>query len=107
MTKSLSDQLKAAKALIDTPEKWTKGAFARDRDGDDVYETDGDTAVCWCAVGAINKAFGCHAGLTVVQALYAALPADFQLVASFNDHPDTTHADVMALFDRAIAEASE
>jgi hypothetical protein len=24
-------------------------------------------------------------------------------VYAFNDHPDTTHADIMALFDRAIA----
>lgn len=31
---------------------------------------------------------------------------NFRTLAGYNDHKETTHADVMAVFDRAIAKAS-
>ncbi|MEL6388391.1 MAG: hypothetical protein AAFR00_13655 [Pseudomonadota bacterium] len=37
--------------------------------------------------------------------LVQALPGELASVVSFNDDPDTTHADILALFDRAIAAA--
>jgi hypothetical protein len=42
-------------------------------------------------------------------ALVAVLPVGFgsTLISEFNDDPDTTHADVLALFDRAIAAAEK
>lgn len=91
----LRDDLIAARALIDTPEKWTKGS----------YERDG----CYCVAGALRIAiFG---GLddngpywdryrTAKRSLH---PSD---VILFNDASETTHADMMALFDRAIEAAA-
>jgi len=36
-------------------------------------------------------------------ALEAVLPKRFHLITTYNDHPSTTHADILALFDKAIA----
>ena len=42
-----------AKALIDEPHKWIKGAFARDADGNLLSSNDGFAkGVCFCASGA-------------------------------------------------------
>ena len=38
-----------------------------------------------------------------LRAVRAHLPADFVSLTSFNDNPTTTHADIIALIDRAIA----
>lgn len=104
MNEKLIENLKAAKALIDTPDKWIKN---------DSTHTD-----CRCAALACSKI--ARKGDLVVQdidrmwaALHAELPVDWQTgdgeygvaIGNFNDHPDTTHADIMALFDRAIAAA--
>lgn len=101
---SVREDLIAAKALIDTPEKWIKGQYA-DHD-------------CLCALGAARMAFfGSLSGHNrradgwsgdhnpVAMALDNALIDKWaaESVEHFNDHPDTTHADIMALFDRAIA----
>lgn len=97
---TVKENLIAAKALIDTPEKWSKGDWS-------------DNGGCLCALGAANLAatgmFDCVKH-DLERALEAALPTGFRttsgnlrLVPRFNDHRDTTHADIMALFDRAIA----
>ena len=101
---TLRDDLIAAKALIDTEEKWGKGQYEDDRG-------------CLCALGAIRKHhFGTAGdgvgfewlGDATAVALKGALGTEWAWqVADFNDHPDTTHADVMALFNRAIAAAGE
>jgi hypothetical protein len=80
-----------AKALIATPERWRK-------DGKFGYGTE-----CLCALGAVNVVGGAVGRGHLRQALMDELPAPWAEVASFNDHPFTTHADIMALFDRAIA----
>jgi hypothetical protein len=98
---NLRDHLIQAKALIAAPEEWGKGA---DRD-------------CLCIadavrVGDVQDDRDPRAKVAMV-ALERALPADFRAdphdwdhpVVQFNDAPETTHADVMALFDRAIAAA--
>jgi hypothetical protein len=99
---SLKDDLIAARALIDTPEKWVKGK----------YEVNG----CYCAMGAVSMAVTGSADYDsnwyvnyadkVVAALDNRLPARFPDVAAFNDDPATTHNDVLQLFDRAIEAAS-
>ena len=92
-----ADDLRAAKALIDTPEKWIKGEFSRNG--------------CYCAAGAIAAAVGHNPRAAWARgsrwreakdALELALEGDL-LLPEYNDAPDTTHADVMSLFDRAIA----
>lgn len=97
---TVKDNLIAAKALIDTPAKWIKGTS----------ELDG----CFCAIGALNRIsppLGHYDDLTppdpAYEALVSALPDGECFVARFNDEPATTHADIMDLFDRAIAAQSE
>lgn len=97
---SVRDDLIAARALIDTPAKWGKGDF---RD-------------CLCladAVQSITVPKGSLESVEEVQrhaalrgALLKALPSgEYDYLYQFNDAQATTHADVMALFDRAIEAA--
>ncbi len=85
----------AARALIDTPEKWHKGGWGKDG--------------CFCAVGAVREvtrtsAYSVWATGACI-ALEAAIEDGPRDVPSFNDRETTTHADIMALFDRAIEAA--
>jgi hypothetical protein len=96
------DQLRAAKALIDTPEKWTQGHYARDRAGYPAGPRS-HLACRFCILGAFIRSAGTEVpayGLS--DFIPKDTPAD-RSVSSYNDHPSTTHADIMALFDRAIA----
>lgn len=109
---TVKENLIAARALIDTPEKWVKDAY--DRHG------------CYCAIGAIENLGGdwdhYKTKPQLTDAIAYALPGDFEaedasewdtsrgrarVVMQFNDHPDTTHADILALFDRSIAAAEQ
>ena len=101
MNEQLVADLKAAKALIDTPEKWTKGRLRlRDKYG----------KVCaMCSIGAIYTAaeelLGPRhdAARDAFRAATGCLP--FDSVPEWNDAPERTHAEVMAAFDKAIASA--
>lgn len=109
MTKTTElDVLQGARELLADEAKWTKGVMARREDGVQVSAED-PRATCFCAFGAISKvapqapyatAFDirCRAD----KALYAVLPEGFSSVEDFNDADETTHADVLALFDRAV-----
>lgn len=98
--------LKAARAKIDKSEAWTKGALALDTAGEHTHPRDHD-ACKWCLVGAV-EASSDHdsewfpALLPVTNAmrdLNAGRPGYY---GEFNDHSATTHADVLAVLDRAI-----
>lgn len=100
-----SEVLRAARALIDTPEKWCQGTQGRDRNG----LRDDRNPVSLCMVGACKVAAGvplptpygdiAHIADFLARATGAITPA------AFNDRNTTTHADVIAAFDRAIADA--
>ena len=98
------EQLKAVKELIGTPERWTKGAAARNSRGDSTVPLAAD-ACCWCVVGAVSIVDGCD--VRAFDAVGTHLPP-FALgsIHIYNDLPTTTHSDIMALLDRAI-EAEE
>lgn len=101
----LAEDLIAARALIDAPEKWCKEALETSRGA-------------FCMIGAINRAkrgdafhWGSHREPELL-ALAAALPptrarlgTPSTAVARFNNAPDVEHRDVLAVFDRAIAKA--
>jgi len=101
---TLRDDLIAARALIDTPEKWRKGEAAY-------------WSAPFCALGACShvasggNVFEPRRMNGMRRALRMSLPdgpgeEEFDFPTTrFNDDPDTTHADVLALFDRAIASA--
>ena len=106
------EALKAAKEIIATPEKWCREYYAMDATGACISALS-EEAVCFCALGALQRV--CIVDLDKCND-YGALYADtasvlyraiknsikkFCDVASFND--TATHADVIAMFDRAIA----
>jgi hypothetical protein len=95
-----ADILRAARKRIEDPAHWTKGTFARDSDGFAV-KVESPRAVCFCAIGAVYAAFG--KGDIVGARDYLDGAAGMRVVVDINDHG--THADVLALFDRAIALA--
>ena len=91
---SLHDDLVAARKLV--ANGWTKGMFRRNG--------------CVCAMGAVlwvvdsDDDEGIDREDEAIRALEAALPVcDVSTLVGFNDREATTHADVLALFDRAIA----
>lgn len=106
--------LERARNVIAQPATWTQCAEARTMGGEGV---DGyyESAVQWCAVGALAKARTTYdiKSLSPVRTisalsfdmLRAVLPEDWETVSGFNDFHQTTHADIMALYDRAIARA--
>jgi hypothetical protein len=65
--------LQGAIDLISDPNKWCSLAGARDVEGEPVDVHD-KNAVCWCAIGAINKVAGRNIGLVADTAdlFYAA-----------------------------------
>lgn len=103
---SVRDDLVAAKALIDTPEKWCQGTYAKSLSA---------AQPARCTMGALRVITHTDAwavkNTKPYKALVDQLPKtgehDWLMgVVRFNDDPATTHADIMALFDRAINAAS-
>lgn len=97
----LARDLRAAKALIDTPEKWTQRAHARTVEG---YSCDSDDpkATSFCSLGAIYRTVPVSE-YSREDCLRGALRPYAGNIAHFNDN--NTHADVMAAWDKAIADA--
>lgn len=106
---TVREVLVAARALIDTPEKWVKGTVAAYANGDRC-SVDSPKACRFCAYGSLLLATERDADLVrrAEQALDVAAGATdpFEYIR-INDAPSTTHADVLALFDRAIAACPE
>lgn len=107
---NIMEALKATKAVIDTPEKWTQVAFARNASGEAVSAFD-SSAVCYCLRGALTKATAGmgdnrEARAAIVWAI-KGLNYHYSIIYVFNDHPDTTHAMVMAVLDKAIETATQ
>lgn len=98
------DALNQLRLLLEDPSHWTKGAYARDKEGAPVREGDYD-ATCLCLIGACHKVTVCIPDyFQLTEALSRAggiRPFD---IVDFNDREDTTHSDVLALIDKAIAE---
>lgn len=98
--------LRLARALIADESKWIKGADAlpsRNADPEEeCLNPEDSAAVCWCAGGAI-----CHVAVEydVAEEVCKTLASHVgvQWVYEFNDAESTTHADVLAAFDKAIA----
>lgn len=96
--------LKAARKILAAKKRWTQGTEARTPDGFTTNARD-PNAVCFCAMGAMFKAADDLCLPTPrFYALKQASP-DGSIV-SFNDRDTTTHKDVRAWFDRAIAQAT-
>jgi hypothetical protein len=95
------ETLKAARQLITDPAKWTQGELARDAEGNEINPNN-DLATCFCAHGAIQY-FTADETLSNADILLIAVCSD-KHDCYVEDYNDThTHAEVIALFDAAIA----
>jgi hypothetical protein len=96
-----------ARGLIAADGGWTQGAYARVLSGTGCDPL-APFARCWCAAGALMAAartldLDPGALLEARHRLHAQLDRRAADLESFNDHPRTSRADVLALFDRALA----
>jgi hypothetical protein len=105
--KTTREILVAARALIERPEAWTKGALGRDAFGvgvDHHVVAFGSVAVCWCIEGAtLRAASGYTNDYFSAMDVLSGVAGD--AVSVINDRG--THADALALVDRAIASTSD
>lgn len=97
--------LKAARAILSKPERWTQKAFARDFAGRVVTSPFEPSAVCFCAVGAIRRAAGRDRPYGDALSILAKAKRDDRRIANYNDAPRRTHKQILNWFDRAIAKA--
>ena len=95
-TRTTADVLRAARAKITPEGAWTQRELARTADGSP-DAPDNPLATCWCAIGAIESLTN---ETYALRALYLMGVDD---IAKWNDAPGRTQAEVLALFDRAIA----
>jgi hypothetical protein len=103
MSAEIIAALRAARAHIADPAKWTQGAMAHDVHGTRC-EPNSRAAVKWDAFGAFFAVRPNTAATHAAQdALLAAVPPGYHLISDYNDAAETTHADILALFDSAIA----
>ena len=94
--------LQAARDLI--AKGWTQGAYARDA-RDAVTPYGGPSACKFCASGAIAHIIGGNAAASDewYRALRVLTETTNWPIASWNDQPYRTQADVLSAYDRAIA----
>lgn len=87
-----------------TEEQWTKGTYARDKNGKEVPSSD-PSATRWCSVGWTYKVSDHPIGAWDLQdALEAALPDEE--IPDWQDAPERTFSEVRSLWLRA-AELAE
>ena len=100
------DLLHATRIIIAVPERWCQRYCALD--GFDLpVQSDSVTACRWCIRGALGlaaKAAGiaaCSGAYPVAERALTSFIPD-RLLSPWNDAPERTHAEVMALIDLAI-----
>ena len=107
---TIKQRLQAARALIDQPEHWTKGALRRDAAGCPVVLPH-HTVASRCAFGAILEACSVEEEREVRRHLMASVNSRtpegyYSDITNWNDARDRTHAEVLQAFDRAIEDRS-
>lgn len=92
------------KELLAKPESWAQGSLARNRRGEAVGPSD-ESACCFCLWGAVVRCYPERSQYCdVLDALHAAIEARVGKrlsLVSFNDRSETTHADILAVVERA------
>ena len=114
-----ADILTKARNVISQEENWTKKYFARDSLGNPIPVEEAE-AKCFCAVGAMYKVCAVRIKTdesfidNFQQLLTAEIPenkdrryADHQNIINYNDDSNTSHKQILEVFDRAIATAKE
>ena len=102
-----------ARALIERG--WTQNTAARNADGDHVAATSRH-ACRWCATGALYVVYESipewredPKPAEARDLVRAAIPNrnDYETIVGFNDADNTTQADVLAVFDKAIERCND
>jgi hypothetical protein len=98
--------LKKAKRKISNPKRWCQKYLARLPSGVPCDPELTRVKQQWCALGAV-LAVDWESELDVRWYLRNAIPHGSRAtrVSDYNDHPRRTHAQIMKLYDRAIALA--
>jgi hypothetical protein len=79
--------------LLNSPDKWTQRASARDVNNH-VCLSDSANAKCWCLLGAISKVYPCSDFMRVVKKVANVTKEN---IPSWNDRPERTFDDVRNL----------
>jgi hypothetical protein len=116
VNQQLIDDLKAGRAVIENPDKWTQNAWARMPGGALIYRTSKSfaEAECYCAVGAIWKVIGStdandpdavyRLGVAI-DALDTTVWREMDKgggIVLVNDDNLTTHELIMSIYDKTI-----
>jgi hypothetical protein len=113
MTQLQSD-LRAVIALLDTPEKWTKGEFAKDVNGH-VCPTRSKNAVRFCLTGAciavtcansrykrLSENLRCKRLLREINKYLPKPMPEPYIIGTWNDAPERTFEDIHNLLNKAL-----
>lgn len=94
MTIKPINECKTVAELLEDPGRWTKKANARTWWR---FSTDpnASNARCWCIMGAIQKIYGPGRNAIEISRISNCLPSTCGAIVPFNDHPNTTHAEVL------------
>lgn len=93
--------IKAARQVISDPDHWLRNHYAENADGETCWGYQED-AIKWCSTGAIQKVGGND---TMISGIIAEAAGIISLIEA-NDHAND-HAEIMAVWDRAIAKLEE
>lgn len=94
------ETLRKMRELLSVPERWTQRRCARNENGFEV-PPDSPGAVCFCLIGAAGKVTG-NFGLPLDVLDKLTFPEPCSV---WQDAPGRTHAEVIDLLDRAIAQS--
>lgn len=101
--------LRGMRELLAEPARWTQKAPARNAAGTPTSAVLDPEACSWCVFGAAFRIAPRHSNAAMKrlkERLNDDRPGAYIGVARWQDEPERTHAEVLALFDRAIeAEA--
>lgn len=93
--KTVVEVLQKARALISKPENWCQHVFK---------QRNNTGAMSYCAMGAVNEASRWHPEIHPACVLALRDAGGFSPIMTIPRYNDThTHAEVLALFDKAIA----
>jgi hypothetical protein len=102
MDDSVLEKLLEVRALIEEPEHWTQGSFAKDASGKHTNAMS-PTATCWCLIGALRKVTGGDSSNPQSINTFVALTnvTEGTSISLFND--THTHDEIISVIDAAIA----
>ena len=102
-TDDLLRTLIEARALIAKPEHWVKGLPP----GDGTFCAGMAADLAAMRRDDLGPAVRLALSSRTLAWLQQALPIGWIGIVAYNDRPDTSHADILALYDRAIAKRRE